>query len=305
MGLKMGTQEDLQTDDGVREYVPSHSARATWKECQRKYYYAYALGLEPDKEESQGRRMGKAFAALLDGQPSGYTELLAEAADQHAYDQMAEELVVIEELVRGYRSRYAERDAGIETEVGFDSPNLGRGFLDGVNGTRGKEDKLYSSRHEISDTDDLLEQISAYFAAMQEAGRPLDVIEYRVTRKPPQIKNRTGKWFRRTLRNPESLDEYRMRLRADIEANPDRYYLSRDFYRTSEQIDVFLKGVAVTKAQINLSYKLGDQLPSPDAAFPQNTNACRSKYGRCEFADLCLKGEIAMPGYREKEGRSV
>lgn len=281
-------------------YVPSHSARQSWKTCNRKYYYGYVLNLEPDVDDRQGLRMGKAFASLLDGEPHGYSELLDSAEDQSAYDHLAEELVVLEELAAGYRARYAERDEGIKTEVEFDSPYLGRGRIDGLKGSWAKEDKLLTKwwQTESVDTDQILEQVTAYFAAMKEAGTPLEVIEYRVTWKPKMLKRTDGKWFRK---KNQSLEEYREALRASIAEAPGEYFTSRDYYRTDEQIAEFQMGVAMTLAQIRASARVAESLPDGKVAYPQSTGACQGKFGRCEFADLCVKGDLAMPSYKQRE----
>jgi hypothetical protein len=278
----------------MSEYIPSHSARAAWKQCNRRYFYEYIERLELDADTGPALRMGRAFASTLEHR--SLEQVAASYAEYDITPKMEEEMVQVEELARGYFKQYTEWEPGTEREVEFNSPLLGRGYLDGVIKVGDRrwaiEDKTASRYHWNEAAERTLayeHQTTAYFGAMQEAGTPIDKMVRRITFKPT-INQRLKK-------NPETLEQYRARLAADIAAEPLKYYRCYDLYRTQEQIDEFLDGVAITIAQIDASEHAAEVIGM--SAYPQNTAACAS-FGGCAFQSLCKDGELALPKYRVK-----
>lgn len=249
--------------------------------------------------------MGRAFAKCLEHGSADASEYFKRKPDDgpltiEEANARDEQQVQVEELVRGYFNHYGPTDRnGLTTEVAFDSLVLGRGQLDGVVemgdwGRAGREDKLFNRNffrypHEAAQFFD--GQMTAYFAAMQEAGTPLDYMERRITLKPTIN--------RRQKRQPETLEEYRLRLRADIAGDPEKYYRSFRLVRSQEQIWEYLAGVGMIGKQMDLSAKYAKKLENKKAAYPQNTTAC-SMFGECKFLALCKDGELALPKYRVK-----
>lgn len=264
-------------------------------QCNRRYYYEYVERLELDAPVGAALRMGRAFANTLE-----HRDLEHVAASYSEYDlspAMEVEIVQVEELARAYFQRYTEWEPGTEREVEFNSPLLGRGFLDGVittgNGRIAVEDKLISKYHWTEASERALRiemQTIAYFAAMREAGTPLTKLMRRATFKPTITQ--------RTKRQPETLSEYRKRLADDIAGEPNKYFKCYDLYRSDAELDAFIDQVAVINAQIGTSEHASEVIEQ--AAYPQNTHAC-SSFGGCAFLDLCRDGELALPKYRIKE----
>lgn len=116
-------------------------------------------------------------------------------------------------------------------------------------------------------------QVSAYFAALRELGKPLDHMLYRVTKKPT---------IKQDSRKKETLSEYLLRLRDRIENDPGATFEEHVLYRTDAELDRFMEQAADVNAHVRLSRRSG--------AWPQSTKAC-TMFGGCSFLPIC-RGEV-------------
>jgi len=89
----------------------------------------------------------------------------------------------------------------------------------------------------------------------------------------------------------ETPDEYRARLRADIESRPNWYLAEVIVTRTQDQIDRMLAEVWEEHRRI-LAIERGEMTI-------RNTGSCLD-YGRCDFFDLCT-GNVGVEAYRVRE----
>lgn len=288
--------------------VPSHSTRAVFKACKRKAMFEGELRLEP-KVQGAGRRMGKAFAKALElGVPGVVDELYGivrgftatgvvgmENAPQESVNDVLLEAGKVRLLAAGYLDHYRHHDTApgrtLTPEVRFDSDVVGTGFLDAViedsaGGRIGIETKLLSKGFWRGSDEKRLgldDQITAYHFGMREAGTPLDKLLYRVIFKPGID--------RRTKRQPETVDEYLTRLADDIAAEPAKYFVQYDLYRSDDQLDEFAAEVDDVRREYERAKKRG--------AWPRSTERC-SDYGGCGFLDLCRGVPGAMDALRVK-----
>lgn len=304
----------------------SHSARETYKSCARQFFLSRELRLEPI-EKKTSLRMGTAFGTALEHRnperaAEGYFEGVP-ADEQILDDTSRTEIAQVKLIAELYLDRYR---ADFETpgnrwtpEFEFNDPIAGKGFLDGVveqsmdptsaairerggvyaEGMRpalryGIETKLLTKGmfwNEVAiralAIDD---QVTAYFYAMRELGKPLDHLRYRVQFKPGikpdgRIRNADGS-------KGEKLDAYIERLRARIEADPSYAFEEHILYRSDAQLDRFAEEAAEVNEHVKLSRRR--------QAWPQNSKSC-TNFGGCAFLPLCRDDAGAATLYRERK----
>ncbi len=156
-------------------------------------------------------------------------------------------------------------------------------------------------------------QVSAYLAGARAAGFDVQGCLYDVLRKPgirpsevsirdedgtaivldavgQRVRTKDGKKWRETgdkdqgftvQKRPETPEEFRERLRADILARPDRYYARGEFVRleadeTDHQYDVWQTGRLIREAELT-------------KRFPRNPDSC-IRFGReCPYFGVCSR----------------
>ena len=287
----------------MKRKLLSHSARQSFKRCNRLYLLEHERGLELIAD-SKGLRMGRNLAASIEHSDpahcaASYEKLCSNwMLTQSQVDDLKEEQVIIEEYCRHYLKLYRS-DFGnptLEREHRFDSPVVGRGILDGImheldGQTVGIEDKLYSAGVVRNDFEQKLsfdDQVTAYFYAMREAGTPLDKMLYRVAIKP-------GIGWRR-IRQPETLEAYRARLVQYIADKPE---LFREYTvtRSNEQLDLAAISFTTVQYQVKVARRLAKKYG--DEAFPQNTDAC-NMFGKCRMFSFCSGEQGWENKYRVK-----
>lgn len=283
----------------------SHSAREDYKLCPKKFAYGRELRLEP-VEKKKSLRMGTAFGLCVEHRDperafEGYWDGIP--LHERIMDRQSElEIAQVKLLAELYCERYPDHRTYdvVEHEVEFRSSVLGHGFLDGVFENRsiksfldgvftvertGMEGKLLQKGLFWNDTSRLVlaidDQVTAYFAAMREIGRPLDKLLYRVTFKPGITQN---------SKTNEALPAYIERLRGRIADDPSYAFEQHELYRTDAQLDAFLEECAEVNEHVKLSRKRG--------AFPKNTKSC-TMFGGCVFLPIC-RDESVEGLYRER-----
>jgi hypothetical protein len=203
------------------------------------------------------------------------------------------------ELVKGWAERYAN-DGIVEIvakELEFDLPivNQNSGRKSNLYRQRGKIDaigKLPDGRlcvierktvGEALDVDSkywlklqLDSQISRYMLAAMEMGYPVETIVYDVVRKP---------LIRITQK--ENLQQYLMRLRADLRERPDFYFARKEVVRLDSDLKEF-QAEDVLHARMLRDSVLYER-EHGQSAWPRNTGACVMPYP-CPYLDSCRVG---------------
>lgn len=150
----------------------------------------------------------------------------------------------------------------------------------------GMEGKLLQKGLFWNDTSRLVlaidDQVTAYFAAMREIGRPLDKLLYRVTFKPGITQNSKTK---------ETLEAYLDRLKGRIAEDPSYAFEEHELYRTDAQLDRFLEECTDVNEQVKLARRRG--------AWPKNTKSCTA-FGGCVFLPVCREETGALDNFRIK-----
>lgn len=307
----------------------SHSSRQRFLSCPRAFYLSKMLRIERDRDTS-GLRMGKAMADALEAADDGTTpaqqhalalEVLtntfataiakAQAEGKaNDVDRLTLEQLQLEVLVPSYIDRYGQsllaeaRAKGhsivlTEREIEFDDPILGVGRLDAVANVAGRhvgmEDKLLTPGFWREANERQLRinaQVTAYFAAMREAGTPLDELRYRVTFKPSIKPN---------SRKGETLEEYRVRLTDRVRNEKDYAFREYQLYRTDAELDAFVERVKGVNRKIVTAKRELKRL-GHEQAFPANLGTACTEFGECEFLEMCINPGAA-PGYRIKPKR--
>lgn len=294
----------------VHTYEPnslSYSRRRVLKGCPRRFFIEYVLGLEKKRgEDSQGLRMGAAHAIGLELQDPdavfkvAYMPLIEKASDQHTIDRLIEESRVTEVYVDAYLEIY-KNDVVIEPEWEWDHGPIGdtkwidRGASDGLLEIAGrnwmKEDKLLSQWGDAKDRAlDMDEQVTAELRAGRLAGLNPVGVKYRVTKKA-QIK-------RRTVRNPETVDEFIERLRDKVIKDRHDHFMEFSLTRTEAEIQEFEEELLFTAEWLDWMMERHEKgLPS----FPRQPATC-SYLGGCAHPEMCCQLPDAIALYTKKQG---
>lgn len=221
------------------------------------------------------------------------------------------DLVRAEEMIRLYDSYWSEPFEVLAVEREFDcdlvNPLTGRpsrtvrlaGKLDVV--VRTRDGRVLVVEHKTSSQDissgsdywktlQLDNQISAYFVGAKSLGFDVEGCLYDVLGKPAQRPykatpeadrkyTKAGALYANQHAEDETPEEYRLRVRAALEAEPSRYLVRGEVSRLESEESEALWDFWTTAHQI----REGDRANH----WPRNPDAC-VRYGRtCEFFGIC------------------
>jgi hypothetical protein len=144
-------------------------------------------------------------------------------------------------------------------------------------------------------------QVSLYWLAAQHMGMRPHSCVYDVSRRPLQSPLRAtpksrqrfrkdGRLFANQRAQDETLDEFRSRVRADIENNPLRYYQRMTLVRDRAELERYSADLS----------NLADQMDNVSLmkSWVRNTDACK-QYGRlCSYFDVCTGETLLCDPYR-------
>ena len=295
----------------------TNSRMRTWRECRRLHRLKYLDGWRPVQKADALRRGTLGHTALEawwkdDG--SGRLVAALEAIEGRGadpYDQAA-----VEELMAGYDARWGaeERYEILAVEETFLAPLLNpetgapsrtwvlAGKLDGV--VRDREtDALLIVEHKTTtesigpDSDWWLKlgmdsQVSHYYLGAESLGHRADGCLYDallwprlqpLKATPPENRKyrKDGALYANQRAEDETPEEYRARVRADIEADPEKYFQRRIIGRTDRDVIEYL-GDVWAEGRMMREAELAERAPrSPDACH---------RFGRCPFWDVCAYG---------------
>lgn len=298
--------------------ILTNSRIRTWRDCRRKHALMYLEGWRPVKQ-GEALRFGSLIHEGLEAwwadDGSGRLVAAIERIAGRGFD--AYEQAAAEELLAGYDARWGtdERYEVLAVEDSFfvplinpDSGAASRtwvlgGKVDGV--VRDREtDALLILEHKTT-TENFADpvdpywtklamdpQVSHYFIGAEGLGHVAEGCLYDVLLRPrlqplratPVEKRKykaNGVLYANQRDQDETPDEYRARVRADIEANPDKYFQRRDVARTDRDIleylgDVWAEGRMMREAELA-------------GRAPKNPEACH-RFGQCWAWDICAYG---------------
>lgn len=316
--------EKLETRP-VLQLLTASRMRA-FRDCARLEYIRYVERWQPVKE-SEALRVGTLIhlgleqwlAARFDGHPDEAFDRAIAAVAGRAID--AYEQARVEEMLWGYDLRWHGEPLEVfAVESEFRGPLLNpetmaasrtweqAGKIDGV--IRAPDGRLLVMEHKTAseEIDDAASpywlklqmdhQVSIYFLGAEVLGYRVEGCLYDVLRKPglrpfkataPELRKYTkdGRLYASQHGNDETPDEYRARLRAEIEGNLDRYYVRREVPRLSSQLEAAMQDFWTTASVMRDLHRAGET--KGRHVVPGNPDACH-RFGTCPYFEICAAG---------------
>jgi hypothetical protein len=278
----------------------------TYRECSRLHKLRYIDGWRPVVESDAlrfGTMMHKGLAKFWEG--CSLNEILAQTegeADEFERAKAAELLV-------GYYTRYTGHGYEVlAVEPRFEMPLINpdtmlpsRTYMlaGGLDGILRKAARTAVLEHKTTSTDlddvdywdrlQMDQQISVYVLGGESLGHQIDDTLYDVIRKPgirpykaTPAENRkfkaNGELYANQRDRDETPEEFAERLRADIAADPDKYFKMRSVPRMNSQIEDSMADMWQTAQMLRARH------------YPRNPDACFKWGSRCPFWDCCVSG---------------
>lgn len=290
-----------------------------WRDCRRKHRLLYQEGWRPVREGDALRQGSLGHLGLEawwkneTGDRLGAAHAAMAGRAENEYEQAA-----MEELLRGYHLMYAadmDRYEVLAVEESFTAPLLNpatgapsrtwvlAGKVDGVLLDRETgavvllEHKL-TTENFASDADPywvklgMDPQVSHYFIGAESLGFVPEGCLYDVLLRPrlqplkatPEENRkyrRDGQLYANQRDRDETPEEFRARVRADIESRPDRYFQRRVIGRTDQDVVEYLSEVWDEGRMIREAELAGRATKNPDSCH---------RFGQCAFWSVCAYG---------------
>lgn len=290
--------------DPKSNILTNSSITAFWK-CPKYYYYVYVCGLRKKQLAEGPLWFGQGLHTGLELIYSGWSveaslhyveeSMLSRKTGREDIDDVLVDIIKVQELLRAYVKFYAAKlhNQKVEkVEKEFRLPILGTqgqdqtrvryalaGKIDLIltdeNGWRCLEDHKTTGK-DIQPGNDywrkllLDHQMTLYFYAAGREKLAINKLFYDVIKKPTI-----------RLKKNETTEQYRERLAADIEENPEKFFRRIECARTDAHVEDFQTELYQTAAII--------QGCTDRNWFPKNTTSCLEPY-RCSHFDICTAG---------------
>ncbi len=297
----------------------TNSSRASFQRCQRRYYYEYVKCMRPKKSSAQlvfGDAAHKGLEARLKTNIDIDEMLLT--VDFLLSDPFSQRC--LENLLLGYHFRWRDQDRAIgvlAVEEKFEYRPKGiaevvcTGKIDGIikEGSSVKliEHKTKSQTIEAGSTYweklTLDAQISEYMIGARELGHDTETCIYDVLLRPAQKRlmatpmasrkyKRTGELYKNQRERDETIDEYGLRLRQDITANPNKYYKRATVVRFPGELRAY---------EANRDLIIRQMLDCYDSAeWAMSTGGCDKYNTMCTYFGVCCGNKQLTDGKFEK-----
>jgi hypothetical protein len=297
----------------------TNSRLRTWRECRRLHRLKYVDGWRT-VTQADVLRFGSLIHSGLEAwwKDDGSGRLAAALDAMRGKGGDPFEQVAAEELLAGYDARWSGDEARYEVlavEETFTAPLLNpdtgaasrtwilAGKLDGFVLDRHTGAKLLlehkTTGENIADPADpywaklgMDSQVSHYYLGAEGLGHTAEGCLYDVLLRPrmkplratPEAARKytkAGDLYANQRAEDEAPEDFRARVRADIEATPEKYFQRREIARTDNDIveylaDVWAEGRMMREAEIA-------------KRAPRNPEACH-RFGTCSFWDVCAYG---------------
>lgn len=301
--------------------VLTHSRLACFRDCPRKHYLRYELGLSAE-DKSLALRVGTAFHAALEAIASGADpEPIIDSQLADDYDA-----AMVAAMVTGHARRYAGQTLEVvaaECEFNLPLRNPDSGSPSLVWTKAGKVDRIVrladgrlalmeyktTSQDFAPGADYWLRlhmdsQLSMYVIAARELGHEIDTVLYDVTRRPGlrplkatpeaarKYTNKDGRLYANQRENDETPEEFAGRVAADIEARPDHYFARIEIARLDQDLNDCAHEVWQQQLAIRNAQRSGH--------WYRNPASCINPYP-CEYLPVCQNRDLATrtpQGYR-------
>lgn len=266
--------------------------------------------------------------ALMHGEPPLALSHALDAIAGKADDAFTQ--VKCEELLRGYSAKWIDqpyRVVGVEDEFRCPLINAATmqpsrtwelaGKIDARLETLEATPRRLIEEHKTTSEDispasdywiklQMNHQLSIYMLGAESLGWPPDGCLYDVVRKPtirpykatPEESRKytkDGRLYANQREQDETPDEFRLRLRADIESDPEAYYQRREIPRTESQLAEFLSDCWAQAKGMRESHLAGRAARNPEACHATG-------YGPCPYWDHCSAG-VRLEDYPTKYRR--
>ncbi len=289
-----------------------------WRDCRRKHRLKYIDGWRPI-QESEALRFGTLVHVGLEAwwkdDGSGRLVAAAEAMEGRGADPFEQAAAM--ELMAAYDARWGADDRyevlGVEEtffapvinpETGASSRTwLAAGKLDGRLRDRLTGELLIlehkTTTENISDPADpywaklgMDSQVSHYYIGAETFGHAAEGCLYDVLLRPRMKPLRAtpeearkytkdGRLYANQRDRDETAEEYAARVRADIEADPAKYFQRKLIARTDSDIRDYLADLWA-EGRMMLEAELAERAP-------RNPDSCH-RFGTCAFWDACANG---------------
>ena len=296
------------------------SEQKTFHRCPREHMYAYRLGVRPLPVLDPLRGSALVHAGLAAWWQSAQQNLPREEWLRAAHARIATfqedpfDHVRAEELLTGYHARWTDPTLNLlGVQVTFDMPllNPGTGAASRtyrVGGTiaaliRTTDGTVYVVEHKTSSEDiapgsdywrllRLDSKVSTLFAGARSlgyevAGALYDVVgrvrlqPYEATAPEARKYKKDGTLYANQRDEPETIEEFRLRVREHVAAHPERYFVRGVAVRTEEDdhdaaFDLWQTARAIADAERM-------------QRFPRNDQACMRWGRRCPYFGVCSR----------------
>ena len=307
--------------------ILTHSRLSCFRECPRKHYLRYELGLRPELE-AFALRVGTGFHAALDAADKGLdVSATLETAIADPFD-----LALVAAMVNGHVERWkADPVEVIASELVFDipcvNPETGKptplfrlaGVVDRI--VRLPDGRVALMEYKTTSRDfspgadywtalHRDQQLSIYVLAARALGHDVSTVLYDVTRRPAQrpfkatpveerrytekaskLKDGTvrpaGSLHANQRETDETPTEFAARVAEPIAADPHRHFARIEIARLDRDLLACQEGVWQQMQTIRAMQRSGPQ------AFYANPSACITSYGSCPFMGVCDHDDLA------------
>lgn len=294
--------------------ILTNSRRNCVNKCKRRYFYEYEKGYRPVKTSDALR-----FGSLFHGALELYWLLSLEAGlnwleEQKETDYNAYEKELAKQLLIGYYNKWSNEDDAEEDcipELEFRAPLINpdtmadsrtfqlAGKIDVVRPGKKQIVEHKTTSEDLSPESDYWShlaidgQVSGYYVGAQALGYECEECLYDVIRKPMQrplqatpVESRKytkdGRLYASQRELDETVEEFGIRVGAEIASNPDKYFARKIITRLEDDMadymaDMWAVGREIREAQLHNRW-------------PRNPQQCMS-FGKCPYFGVCTKTE--------------
>jgi hypothetical protein len=291
----------------------------TWRDCKRRHQLMYLKGWRPRREDeaiSFGRLAHEGLERWWKAAPGQRLAEALAAVPGRAQDLYQE--VAVRELLRAYDAKWASDMNGLDViavEASFTAPLLNpetgaasrtfllAGKVDGIVRERATGRVLLLEHKTTSDPIDdptatywrklaMDGQVSHYYVGAESLGNAVEGCLYDVLLRP-RIKplkatplesrkyTKDGRLYAAQREADETPEEYGARLKADIEAGPEKYFQRREVPRTEDDLRDYLFDAWAEARTLREAELAGRGPRNPEACF---------RFGACPFFEHCANG---------------